>query len=718
MEFFERIDTESDEDSDYRNQADENTEPQIDPYWFQVTDDDEEEEEHRVFGKEKKTAEIQTALDTYDYTVSTQSWTDAVKQLKDLLSLVSTYERKYNETPQIMMEYIRDHVDLAEELEGKTSADFKRPRDFTSLRELRTLIDELRDKFAKEAEEEERQERAAEGDDDEENYSEAVLSKRILEIVQAKRSAGRLAKLAAKCDKLGYTALRISALGHFTIATLNEERKFLVDQRKWEEAFHAAEECFSLLQANPGITLVEDIRRVQSGKGRVAAIVDGFTAVLSALQIRLLNVAQSTKCSDVDYLWVPLAENRLSQLTDRALAYYRAKERSSRRHVVECCQILLSLIGYRPQKVHDMLYSADDSSSSILSPSMLETTKEILKVITAFSAQGMQPAKVAAVCYISYQYGLLGQFRKGRDVLLRAGVPAFIAEKDCTVQLYILYNRVIAQLGLAAFVANEIEESYALLGPLWEKYNPAVLIGQAIPQSKDIEDEIKNRDQTVQHHYEIPHQHLELAAMLSALVVDTVNEAKKPYERSRVQKFFYRAISHPPQLLCSNPSSVKDQIFAAHKALKAGDYLGAKQVVESMKAWRTMANGESVLANYLGKLKEAAFRIFCFSNRTSFSTFSVEQLAIKYDIEPKEAQDILNDMIWDNDSLVAHWDRDDSFLYVDRSNPTRLQHIVMGAADSVVELVPYKEPRARANEGRGRGGAGGRGRGRGRGRGN
>lgn len=55
-------------------------------------------------------------------------------------------------------------------------------------------------------------------------------------------------------------------------------------------------------------------------------------------------------------------------------------------------------------------------------------------------------------------------------------------------------------------------------------------------------------------------------------------------------------------------------------------------------------------------------------------------------------------MLAESSELIAYWDRDDEFLFIDRNNTTRLQHLLLGTADSVIKLAPYAEPRTRLGD--------------------
>ncbi|KAK9500218.1 hypothetical protein O3M35_001517 [Rhynocoris fuscipes] len=71
-----------------------------------------------------------------------------------------------------------------------------------------------------------------------------------------------------------------------------------------------------------------------------------------------------------------------------------------------------------------------------------------------------------AACYVAYQFALAGRYHEGADFIRKSGIQDFLADaEDYTMltPLSVLYNRVMAQFGLAAFEAGDIEQTYEIL---------------------------------------------------------------------------------------------------------------------------------------------------------------------------------------------------------------------------------------------------------------
>ncbi|RNF25755.1 putative eukaryotic translation initiation factor 3 subunit 8 [Trypanosoma conorhini] len=691
---------------------------QIDPKWFEVTDDEDADERQVVLSRnEKSLNEIQTISDLFDFNVDHESWNEAEKAFVQLRQKATAHKEKFKTIPWPFLECLRNTPDLSEKMDEKET--FKRPEDFHSLKRLIKALQELTETYKHDIErlhdEESEEDGGDEGQAEEEKeLTEEDIAQELKQaLVQKGKRAARCQKLAQECKKKGFTALRITALGIAADALLEEDTRLpYVATTTWTKSFTTVSRCYSLMTENPAVAVKEDFSGDLTSKR--AIIVDGLCGLLQKLQIHLLRIAQFKTGATDEYFEIIKLENQLVDLTDTVLGYYQQRRRGK----AICCQILIDILGSRRQQAHDILYhKMTRLTRNIVTSSVIETVRELYQELLVI---GDEEAKCRALLNLAYQMGLEGNYQEGRDLVLRSGVEETVEK---SVHLAILYNRVIAQLGLASFAAGDVIQAYNLLSPLWSNRNHDVLISQRMPDyvKESEEKELKYRDLLVPSHAYIQHAQLELATMLSTLVVDTPKEAKKPYEGSRHQSYFYRIINQMAyQPLLGEPVEFREQLTAAYIELKLGDYAKASEIIKNMTAWSKMPNGEEAFNKFLQHLKEAALRIFCYNHRCNFAAISVDMMMKKYELTENEVKCVINDIISEsNSSLIAFWDREDKYLHVDRSNTSRLQYLVEGIAESVVEVAQYSERRVRDSDFRGGRGRGrGRGRGYGRGRGN
>ncbi|KAG5464556.1 hypothetical protein LSCM1_00747 [Leishmania martiniquensis] len=716
MNFFAISSSDSDSESEKSLLREEVPEAQINPFWFEWTDEEELEERQEVIPKKEKAANsIQALCDTFDYNAGNESWREALEAFKRMCDEVHAFVRKYKVAPQGLQNCLQDMPNLAEHLEGKGREDFANRLEFKSLKELVALVEETEKLYKKELEELAKGPDNEEGaqNDDEDTGAELTEAEyaQVLEDISGSREVnlvGKVEKVIRACGRKGYTNLEISGMGIAVSTVLRRDsRKLLVSSETWERAFKWATKFFSRMIAATNVRFVEDSSSVNARNIVVPGGIHGF---LTYLHTELVNKSKFEEVASPEYLKIISFENDLAVLADRALGYYQARKRIEPSKA--CISILFDILGQRRQEAHQLFYDSLPSTENltVISESILDTVRALhrlslqLKPSAALSACG--------VCHVAYQHGLCGLYREGRDYLLRTGVVNNVTVADAS--LAILLNRAIAQLGLAAFIAGDIPSAHQLLRTIWGLRSNQVLIGQSPPPKSVIDDEhaeMEYRSLLLPPHMYMPIAQLELAAVLSGLLMGVKMEAQNPYERNHMERYVYNTVARTPDLM-GKPFSFKEQVAVAYEHLKTGNYIGAKEQVEAMTAFDTLPSGKETRKLFLQSLKEVALLVFCYTNRTNFSTMSVANLAIKFDMEESDVRRSVNEMLSENSALSAYWDRDDAYLYLDRNNATRLQHLVKGTSESISSLAKHCESRLRANGGRGRGrggGAGGRG---------
>lgn len=716
MNYFSISSTDSDNESEKSVLVEDVAEAQINPYWFELTDEEELVERQEVIPKKEKAANaIQALCETFDYNAGNESWKEAYEAFKRMCDEVHAFVRKYKVAPEALQTCLQDMPNLSEHLEGKSREDFTNKVEYKSLKDLIALVEETEALYKKELEALENgpQEEGEAGEGEEEGGKELTEGEyaKILEEISGSREVNlvsKVEKVIRECGRKGYTNLEASAMGIAVSAVLKRDsRKLLVSSETWDRAFKWAVKFFERVLANPSVRFVEDSSTVTA---RDIVVPGGLHGLLTYLRTELENKSKFEDVVSQEYLKIIAFENDLAVLTDRVLGYYQSRKRTEPSKA--CIVILLATFGQRRQEAHDLFYASLPSTEglTVIAPSVFDTVRALHKLSNQLKPN--LSLSVTGICHLAYQYGLSGQYREGRDFLLRTGAAKRIAEGDAA--LAILLNRAIAQLGLAAFIAGDTTTAHELLREVWGLQSNEIQLGQKPPPKYQLDDEhaeMEYRNLMLPPHVYMPVAQLELAAVLSGLLDGAKMEAQNPYERSHMERYVYNAVARPPTLM-GKPFSFKEQVSVAYEHLKVGNYAGAKEQVEAMATFDTLPGGKQCRERFLRSMKEVALLVFCYRNRCSFSTMSVSNLAIKFDMEESDVRRAVNEILADPSSLSAWWDRDDAFLYLDRNNTTRLQHLVKGTSEGIFNLAKHCDSRLRqtAGRGRGRGGAaGGRG---------
>lgn len=716
MNYFDISATDSDSESERSLPVEEVAEAQINPYWFEVTDEEELEERQEVIPKKEKAASsIQALCETFDYNAGNESWKEAYDSFKRMCDEVHAFVRKYKVAPEALQTCLADMPNMKELLESKPREEFSNRMEYTSLRNLVTLVEETENLYKKELAElatgpQEEDEAAMENEDDGEELTESDYAK-ILEMISGSREVNvvsKVEKVIRECGCKGYTNLEASAMGIAVSAVLKRDsRKLLVSSDTWERAFKWGVKFFERIVASPSVRFVEDSSSVTP---RNIVVPGGLHGMLTYLHNELVNKSKFEDVVSQEYLKIIAFENDLAVLTDRALGYYQSRNRTEPSKA--CIAILFGIFGQRRQEAHNLFYAslASTEDLTVIAPSVFDTVRALHRL-----SNQLKPSlslSITGICHVAYQYGLRGLYREGRDYLLRTGAANRVTPADTS--LAILLNRAIAQLGLAAFIAGDMPAAHELLRSVWGLWMNEIQLGQRPPPKYSMDDEhaeMEYRNLMLPPHLFMPVAQLELAAVLSGLLDGAKIEAQNPYERNHMERYVYKTVARTPALM-GKPFSFKEQVAVAYEHLRVGNYAGAKEQVEAMATFDTLPSGKCCRELFLRSMKEVALLIFCYRNRCSFSTMSVSNLAIKFDMKEADVRRAVNEILADPSSLSAWWDRDDAYLYLDRNNTTRLQHLVKGTAEGIFNLANHCESRIRqtASRGRGRGGAaGGRG---------
>lgn len=711
--------SDSDSDSEVEEQQEVFHKKEINPRWYEVSDEESDADVRVVLSREERSLnEIDLLLDELQLRTSIGHWKEAAKQYTTVVNEIEKHHAKYGTYGFEFLAFLKattcDEALEAGAVEGMPKVEYSRLKQLVAdiqikREELKKEIEALDFEEDEENEEEEKKiTRKEKEESSEEEQDEDYFSDMLSNFLNEKRKSVATYERLAKASKdLGFEGAHITALSclielYLTKTTLRG--KLLVPVQKWSKALKNLTEIFNYVKT--GAFAVSETFKGKI-KGMRCVVYGALHGQLQKLSEALRNYSQQNSPSEIAYLEVPYLENQLLELADSLVDYYIAK--SQMKNASLCCAVILDIIGYRRPAAHKLLCSKMVEKPKFITDDLLESIRKISATMHPFCSS---TKKMVIVCYLSYQLALNGLYRQARDSLLRAGIASFIESESCErfLELGTVFNRAIAQIGLSAFIAGDIYEAYQLLGNLWSQDQTEVLLGQKVYFGDKNVDDVVLRDNMVPPHLFIPYQHLELAAMLSALVIDTTKEARNPYDRSQrdQQKFFYQAITRSIPLM-GRACSTSERVAAAYRALKNGDFTVAKENVEGMVAWSSLPESPKALERYLSKLKETALHIFCLTNRCNFSTMSVSLLCLKYDLSESAVKDMINQIIADSDSLIAYWDKDEEYLYIDRSNITKLQHLVIGATNTASVLGPFTERRLRANEGRGRG-RGGRGR--------
>ena len=318
-----------------------------------------------------------------------------------------------------------------------------------------------------------------------------------------------------------------------------------------------------------------------------------------------------------------------------------------------------------------------------------------LSLLIYAHGDGRQKAR-AMLCEI-FNDGLRGDFRHGRDLMLMSRLQENISQMDISTQ--ILFNRAMAQLGLASFRAGLFLEAQACLGELYLGGRVRELLAQGVTQSRfherSIEQEKLERRRQMPFHMHINLELLESVHLTCSMLQETPYMANSTRRARSSNKPFARLVdNYERQTFNGPPENVRDHIMAATRCLLNGEWRKAKDHILGLEVWQLLPGAEaerdSVLRNVVDRLKEEATRTYLFQFAAQYNSVSLEVLSSMFDLELKRAYGLVSRMIMDEE-LRGACDEPTKSVVMAHVEPTRLQQLAATFAEKCAVLLDANE---------------------------
>ncbi|XP_054727850.1 eukaryotic translation initiation factor 3 subunit C [Anastrepha obliqua] len=298
-----------------------------------------------------------------------------------------------------------------------------------------------------------------------------------------------------------------------------------------------------------------------------------------------------------------------------------------------------------------------------------------------------------------YHHAMHDNWFQARDLVLMSHLQDTIDAADPSTR--ILYNRMMANLGLCAFRQENIKDAHHCLVDLMVTGKPKELLAQGLlPQrqhERSAEQEKIEKQRQMPFHMHINLELLECVYLVSAMLLEIPYIAAHEFDARRrmISKTFYQQLrSSERQSLVGPPESMREHVVAAAKAMRCGNWQACANFIVNKKmntkVWDLFYEADRVREMLVKFIKEESLRTYLFTYSNVYTSLSIPSLAQMYELPVQKVHSLISKMII-NEELMASLDDPSETVVMHRSEPSRLQALAMQFVDKVTNLVDVNE---------------------------
>ncbi len=310
-------------------------------------------------------------------------------------------------------------------------------------------------------------------------------------------------------------------------------------------------------------------------------------------------------------------------------------------------------------------------------------------------------------------------------MMLMSHLQETIGNFDVNTQ--ILYNRTLVQVGLCAFRAGLIFEAQSSLQEICGSNRQKELLAQGLQMQRysqiSPEQERLERQRQLPFHMHINLELLECIYLTCSMLLEIPLLAQlgsSPDVRKRIiSKTFRRLLEyHERQIFTGPPENTRDHVMQASKALAAGEWKRAAELINAIKIWELMAQSTRIKTMLSQHIQEEGLRTYLFTYAPFYDTLSIEVLAAMFDKSESEIVAVVSKMV-SHEELSAALDQvKNAIIFRKGVELSRLQSLALTLSDKASGLIESNEKtleqrtQGMSNAFERQGGGGGRGGGR------
>jgi hypothetical protein len=342
-------------------------------------------------------------------------------------------------------------------------------------------------------------------------------------------------------------------------------------------------------------------------------------------------------------------------------------------------------------------------AAAAAAPVTSSSADELARLAAFLYRHGDSRAKTRAALMHMFHHALHDRFGPARDLLHMSKLQDTIGGTDVRVQ--ILFNRVQAQLGIAAFRVGAWAEAHECLAELCGSGHTKELLAQGISQvyrngERDVVSEREERRRLVPYHMHIPVELVDAVHLTAAMLLEVPNIAAAEHDprRRETSRTFRRNLDAiDSRAFVGPPETTRDHIMMAGLALAEGEWAKACDMVCGLPVWDLWTGavgaargGLAIMARLRTCLQEAGLVTYLHAFAPHYDSLRADDLAAMFGLPLASVAGTVSKMIHGGE-LEAKWDGPTRTVVMHRAPPSKLQSLALEFADRVAALAESNE---------------------------
>ncbi|XP_034654254.1 eukaryotic translation initiation factor 3 subunit C [Drosophila subobscura] len=489
----------------------------------------------------------------------------------------------------------------------------------------------------------------------------------------------------------------VSVKIHFNIISAifdyNQKISEPMKMEHWALLLEVMQSMMKLLLANPDISISESVAEEHEEYTAAPFYIRGCPlAAVERLDDEFTKLLKECDPHSNDYVSRLKDEMNVVKTIELVLQYFEQCGNPNER-----CRIYLRKIEHLYYKFDPEVLKKKRGEVPATTATSVDVMDKLCKFI--YAKDDTDRIRTRAILAHIYHHAMHDNWFQARDLVLMSHLQDNIDAADPATR--ILYNRMMANLGLCAFRQENVKDAHHCLVDLMVTGKPKELLAQGLlPQrqhERSAEQEKIEKQRQMPFHMHINLELLECVYLVSAMLLEIPYIAAHEFDARRrmISKTFYQQLrSSERQSLVGPPESMREHVVAAAKAMRCGNWQACANFIVNKKmntkVWDLFYESDRVREMLVKFIKEESLRTYLFTYSNVYTSISIPSLAQMYELPVPKVHSIISKMII-NEELMASLDDPSETVVMHRSEPSRLQALAMQFVDKVTNLVDVNE---------------------------